>query len=325
MVLATTALHSFPVGVSSSSDYVHDVTYNYYGTKMAICTTAQKILVWEKREGAIGIEGGDWTLTAEISNAHSGPIWRLDWAHPEFGQILASCSEDRGVSIWSEKRKTPNLKGQSWKKRATLTDSAHAVTDVQFCPRQFGLKLAACTSDGIVRIYQANDPLNLGSWDAEDFSTIDKAHANPIPSQNHGCTAISWCGTGEQERLAVACQSGALKVYERRNRWQYVCERQVNASGEPLKDCAWAPNLCRDNEWLASCGDSSGVDICQFSEIEGRCSLIPLFSIQTGSAPLWRVAWNLTGTILAVAPESGEVQVWRLVGPAATWCRVNET
>jgi nucleoporin SEH1 len=34
--------------------------------------------------------------------AHSGSIWRLSWAHPEFSQIVASCSFDRTVCIWEE-------------------------------------------------------------------------------------------------------------------------------------------------------------------------------------------------------------------------------
>ncbi len=26
--------------------------------------------------------------------------------------------------------------------------------------------------------------------------------------------------------------------------------------------------------------------------------------------PIWRVAWNITGTVLAVAPETGNVSLW---------------
>ena len=29
-------------------------------------------------------------------------MWQLDWAHPKFGSILASCSYDRKVIIWKE-------------------------------------------------------------------------------------------------------------------------------------------------------------------------------------------------------------------------------
>ena len=33
-----------------------------------------------------------------MSFSHEGPVWQLSWAHPKFGNILASCSYDRKVS-----------------------------------------------------------------------------------------------------------------------------------------------------------------------------------------------------------------------------------
>jgi WD40 repeat protein len=133
---------------------------------MAICTSSQSISIWDSVEkSGGGADDSGWRESARISNAHSGPIWRLDWAHPQYGEVFASCSEDRTISIWS------CTKGNQWKKRATLTDSPYAVTDVQFAPRSFGLKFAACTSDGMIRVYEASDPLNLSVWEVEDFST----------------------------------------------------------------------------------------------------------------------------------------------------------
>lgn len=297
--------HKFPVAVSSGSDYVHDVSHNYYGNRLAMCTSAQQLMVWNKVED-------EWVLASTVQYAHNGPIWRLDWAHPEFGQILGSCSEDRAVAIWSE------YEG-GWKKRATLTDSPYSVTDVQFAPRFFGLKLASCCSDGAVRVYHAADPLNLASWEVEDFSTASKA----LQAKDQGCTALSWCGAEDRERLAIACQSGQVKIFEKLNRWSLVCERAV-LQDAPLKDCAWAPNLCRDSEWLAVCGNSDTVEILQFT-IGRAGSLDRLHSISVGSGPVWRVSWNLTGTVLAVAPEKGQAQIWRLAGPTPEdWEKVDE-
>lgn len=37
-----------------------------------------------------------------IIQSHGGPVWKVVWAHPEFGQILATCSFDRSVIIWEE-------------------------------------------------------------------------------------------------------------------------------------------------------------------------------------------------------------------------------
>lgn len=33
---------------------------------------------------------------------HSGSVWRVTWAHPEYGQVLATCSFDRTVGVWEE-------------------------------------------------------------------------------------------------------------------------------------------------------------------------------------------------------------------------------
>lgn len=33
---------------------------------------------------------------------HDGPVWQLAWAHPMFGNLIASCSYDRKVIIWKE-------------------------------------------------------------------------------------------------------------------------------------------------------------------------------------------------------------------------------
>lgn len=46
-------------------------------------------------------EQGTWTLTASWK-AHSGSVWKVTWAHPEFGQVLATCSFDRTAAIWEE-------------------------------------------------------------------------------------------------------------------------------------------------------------------------------------------------------------------------------
>ena len=34
--------------------------------------------------------------------SHEGPVWQVAWAHPMFGNLLASCSYDRRVIVWKE-------------------------------------------------------------------------------------------------------------------------------------------------------------------------------------------------------------------------------
>ncbi len=59
----------------------------------------------------------------------------------------------------------PDVKAKThWIKRASLVDSRTSVTDVQFAPRHLGLMLATCSSDGLVRVYEAADVMNLAQW-----------------------------------------------------------------------------------------------------------------------------------------------------------------
>jgi nucleoporin SEH1 len=51
-----------------------------------------------------------------------------------------------------------------WQRKAQLCDSKKSVNDVQFAPRHLGLRLAAASSDGIVRIYEASDVFSLNYW-----------------------------------------------------------------------------------------------------------------------------------------------------------------
>lgn len=41
-----------------------------------------------------------------VSCRHEGPVWQVAWAHPMYGNILASCSYDRKVIIWKEENGT---------------------------------------------------------------------------------------------------------------------------------------------------------------------------------------------------------------------------
>jgi nucleoporin SEH1 len=76
-------------------DLIHDVAYDFYGQRMATCSSDQYVKVWDQN-----IEG-KWTLTSSWK-AHSGSVWKVTWAHPEFGQVLATCSFDRTAAVWEE-------------------------------------------------------------------------------------------------------------------------------------------------------------------------------------------------------------------------------
>lgn len=90
-------------------------------------------------------------------------VWQIAWAHPKFGNLLASCSYDRKVIIWKE------TNGQ-WLKYYEYSNHDSSVNSVCWAPHDFGLILACGSSDGSISILSATA---AGSWEAKK---INNAH-----------------------------------------------------------------------------------------------------------------------------------------------------
>lgn len=146
---------------------VNDISFDFYGKRFATGSVDHKIRIYDLSDD--DHESDSWHCV-EISDAHSGPVWRLSWAHPEFGSLIASCSEDKTVCIWEEQiAVTRSRTGERWSRKCQMADSKKEVKDVKFAPQHLGLLLAAASEDGKIRIYEASDPFNLTSWSMKVF------------------------------------------------------------------------------------------------------------------------------------------------------------
>jgi nucleoporin SEH1 len=91
------------------------------------------------------------------SEGHTGAVWRVTWADPEFGgenAILASCGYDKQVILWSEtetSRQSEQKKQFHKKTSFILKDSAQ---DIKFAPKHHGLMLAVAVANGQIKIYR---------------------------------------------------------------------------------------------------------------------------------------------------------------------------
>ena len=218
-------------------DLIHDVAYDFYGKRMATCSSDQKVKVWDQDEA------GNWTCTATWKT-HSGSVWKVTWAHPEFGQVIATCSFDRTAAVWEEIAGERGEGGgkSHWVRRTSVVDSRTSVTDVKFGPKQLGLMLATCSADGTVRIYECEDVMNMSQWSLRDEIPVKFA-----------CSTISWNTSASRlhsPMIAVgsdeASQGGKVKIYEyleNIRRWQLV--ETFASIVEPVHDIAFAPNIGR--------------------------------------------------------------------------------
>lgn len=71
-------------------DYLLDICYDFHGKRLATCSADKVLKIWNK-------VNDEWILNQTLTDAGT----RVDWAHPEFGSIIASCS-DQAIIIWEE-------------------------------------------------------------------------------------------------------------------------------------------------------------------------------------------------------------------------------
>jgi len=228
-------------------DIIHDISYDFYGKRLATCSSDQRIKVWDQNEKNEWVCSSDW-------KAHSGSVWKVHWTHPEFGQVMASCSFDRTVCIWEEEEDSKGVK--RWAKRATLVDSRDSVQDIKFAPRHLGLKLATCSSDGFVRIYEAVDVTNLSHWSLmEEFE-----------SQKGGITCLSWNPSPLDARPMLVVGSSDpstnIKLWEYNEtyrKWMHIDTFVGHSS--TIHDVCWAPNMGRSYHLIATASKDRKVKI----------------------------------------------------------------
>nr|XP_028593242.1 nucleoporin SEH1 isoform X2 [Podarcis muralis] len=338
-------------------DLIHDVSFDFHGRRMATCSSDQSVKVWDKGEN------GEWHCTASWKT-HSGSVWRVTWAHPEFGQVLASCSFDRTAAVWEEivGESNDKLRGQShWTrrcvistnfsasavphrisytnlkssstlrsrflggvgscreevKRTTLVDSRTSVTDVKFAPKHMGLMLATCSADGVVRIYEAPDVMNLSQWSLQHEISCKLS-----------CSCISWNPSSSRAHapmIAVGSDDSSpnvlakVQIYEyNENTRKYAKAETLMTVTDPVHDIAFAPNLGRSFHILAVA--TKDVRIFTLKPLRKELtssSGLTKFEVQlvaqfdNHNSQVWRVSWNITGTVLASSGDDGCVRLWK--------------
>ncbi|KAJ1839385.1 epoxide hydrolase, soluble (sEH), partial [Coemansia sp. RSA 2708] len=236
-------------------DFIHDVAYNFYGTRLATCGSDRCIKVWDWNR-----QSGLWILSESIG-AHDSAVVRLSWAHPEFGQVLASCSLDCTVRIWVE-QESARAGGVRWRGLVPLGDSKAAVHSIAFAPEYTSLSLAAASSDGRVRLYSPNDPVHLDNWSVK--SRIEFVPGGATDADGPLC--VSWCKSrfAAAHMLAVGgSRTRNVKVYRLLNS-AFVELLELAQYDCHVLDIDWAPTMGRSYHLIATACADGRVRIYKF-------------------------------------------------------------
>ena len=295
---------------SGHHDLINDVAFDFYGRRLATCSSDHTVKVWDQNEQ------GQWQCTCTW-RAHSGAVWKVTWAHPEFGQVLATCSFDRTAAVWEEivSDASSDHHQTTWIRRAPLVDWRTSISDVRFSPRCMGLQLATVSADGVIRIYEAMDVMNLSTWSLEHELNMRCAGSciswSPAPSFLSQLLAAG----SEEPPNATNPHTGGAKVlvfeYSKSARkWSKV--QNLTAITDKVHDIAFAPNMGRSFHVLGIA--SSAVQIVALTppaDGSGPLEVRELARLEDHRSVVWRVAWSITGTILGSSGDDGCVRLWK--------------
>jgi len=86
-----------------------------------------------------------------------------------------------------------------------------------------------------------------------------------------------------------------------------------------VRDVAWAPIRIGGTMFVASCSEDGSVII--WNKGAGETTWMPKLLHQF-DAPVWRLSWSITGSVLAVSSGDGDVTLWKQMLDG-TWDKVS--
>jgi protein transport protein SEC13 len=294
---------------TAHSDMIHDCVLDYYGKRLATCSSDKTIKIFEivPPKGAGQGAGGQGSTShqlLETLRGHEGPVWQVAWAHPKFGTILASAGYDGKTIVWREQ-------SGAWSKLVEHNVHAASVNSVAWSPHEQGAVLACASSDGKVSLLEIKDD---GSWDTRTLS----AHAI-------GCNAVSWApaqsagslvatlrqGNEETRRFVTGGCDNLAKIWHYDTASStYQVEATLEGHTDWVRDVAWAPSIGLPRSIIATAGQDRRVYL--FTQAQGQTTWQRQNLREEPFADVvWRVSWSESGGLLAVSCGDGKVYVYK--------------
>jgi len=264
---------------------LHDVQLDYYGQRAAAASAESAVHIWD-------ISDGQNKLVASLQG-HQGPVWKVAWAHPKFGSVVASCGYDMKVIIWKE------VQPGNW--QIAHMDSSHAasVNDVEFCSWEHGLRLACASSDGTVSILTYVD----GQWRRTAFA-----------GNAGGSQSVSWSPVQKRDGVAQptmrlvsgGCDNSVVSFHCENEAWAQEFPPMPAAHTDWVRDVAWRP---LEGASVVASGSWDKTVVIYQQEQEGQqwrqlCKL-------TLPNKVARLSWCESGSILGVACGENDVVLYK--------------
>jgi len=269
---------------TSALGLIHDVQLDYYAKRAAAASGDNTVHIWDVTDGRqqpIGHLKG-----------HEGPVWKVAWAHPRFGNLLATCGYDMKVIVWKEER------GQ-WQMAYVDTNHTASVNSVEFAPQEYGLRLACASSDGTVSIL-SYDP--SGQW-----------HRSVVQAHPGGAQTAKWAPVSYRDgapsgsiRLATGGCDNSVRIYRCENEaWMEENPRFPYAHTDWVRDVAWRP----DSSSVLATGSWDQTVVIWTQEMEGQAWRQVSKLQMNGKVEC--LSWSVTGSMLSICFDDGDSIVYK--------------
>uniref|UniRef100_A0A8R1DHN4 Protein SEC13 homolog n=1 Tax=Caenorhabditis japonica TaxID=281687 RepID=A0A8R1DHN4_CAEJA len=269
-------------------DAIHDAQLNVYGSRLATCGSDRLVKIFEVRPN-----GQSYPL-AELAG-HAGPVWKVSWAHPKFGGLLASAAYDKKVLIWQE------VQGR-WQKTYEWTAHEASTTCVAFAPHQFGLQLASASADGDIGLLRYDNV--TGQWLS---SKIVKAH-------EQGVNSVAWAPgsaiEGAKKRLVSAGNDKNVKIWlfdDSTNEWHL--EKTLLGHTDFVREAAWCPVVNKGQHSIVSCGVDGNLVLFRTTNIDTEDWKSKL--LEKAPCALYHASFSPCGSFLSVSGDDNLITIWR--------------
>jgi len=281
------------------TDLIHDVQIDYFGKLIATASSDHLIKIFE-------ISNNKQTHIIDLKG-HTGPIWRISWAHPKYGTMLASCGYDKKIIIWKY-----NSNNKQWIQSFIDGEYKSSVNCIQFAPADCGCIVAAGCSDGTITIYQLQ---NNQQW----------AKIETFKAHNGGVNSISWCPTASliaignvnnnksnenimQQRFASGgCDNNVCIWSFDNNNKRYILEKTLMKHNDWICEVAWAPMPSSTSFSIIASG-SEDKTVIIWKERNKKWNENQQLKFPN---KVWSISWSELGNILAVASGDNQITLFK--------------
>lgn len=316
------------------NDMIYDIQLDYYGKRLVTCSSDRTFRVYDVSKAIISRGNkDDQTIEKQGSGTQQelqlhvlqhvvplvedsgAPIHRAAWAHPKFGAVLVMAAQDGKVYIYREELVQQGAGDVAnvteWRLKHSHDFHSLAVLSVSWAPYEYGLCLASASADGQVSFLTR---MREGWLVTSSFRNSD---------EGMGCTSVSWApynslgsqgAQGPIQRVVTGSCNDKVSI------WQLVYASEEGGSpywevtktlyghNDWVRDVAWAPNLGIPANVIASGSDDHTVRVWTQDEADGDWES---HVVHTFRAPVYRISWSLTGSVLSVAAGDDEVTLWK--------------